>query len=163
MPLCIPVFLVLVLAACAPAPTSAEREAAYRTDLHRLVRITLTDRLRPKLAASYRDQLTTVLAAEAAAPENAVRIVDEEVNATLDLKMADLEKPLAEMFSSHFTPEEVSQLLAFQESAVGRKSMAASDEMAAESREAVQEWTTEFEAALFERLKTRFAEAGIEF
>ena len=159
----IPLLLVLALAACTPALTPQEREAAYRNDLRRLVRISLTERLRPQIEASYRQQVAALLPADPPSSEATNRMVDEEIGAVLDLKLADLEERLATIFAVHFTPGEIRQLLAFHESEVGRKSLAASAAMARESRDAIQEWSQEFEQALFERLTDRFATEGIEF
>lgn len=159
----IPLLLILSLAACAPAPTPQELEAANRRDLQRLVQISLTERLRPQLEASYRQQATTLLPADPPPSETAILIVSEEIDAVLDLKLADLDDRLAAVFAAYFSPDEIRQLLAFHESEVGRKSMAVSTAMAGESRGAIQEWSQEFEQALFKRLTDRLAAEGIAF
>jgi hypothetical protein len=159
----IPLLLILALVACTPSLTPQEREAAYRNDLRRLVRISLTERLRSQLEASYRQQVSAALPADPPPSEATNRMVEEEIGAVLDQKLADLEERLATIFAVHFTPDEIRQLLAFHESKVGRKSLAASAAMARESRDAIQEWSQEFEQALFERLTDRFATEGVEF
>lgn len=155
--------LIIALAGCTPALTPQEQEAAYRSDLQRLVQVSLTERLRPKLVETYSQQVTALLPADSLPPETAARIVGEEVDAVLDGKMADLEARMMAMYADHFTPDEIRQLLAFHESEAGRKSMAVSAEMAGQSRDAVQEWSQDFEQALMERLNARFAAEGIEF
>ena len=159
----IPLLLILALAACTPSLTPQEQETANQNDLQRLVRISLTERLRPQIEASYRQQVTALLPADPPPSEATNRIIDEEVGSVIDQKLADLEERLAVIFAEHFTPDEIRQLLAFHESEVGRKSLAASAAMAGESRDAIQEWSREFEQALFERLTDRFATEGIEF
>jgi hypothetical protein len=159
----IPLLLILALAACTPSLPPQERETANRSDLQRLVQISLTERLRPQLEASYRQQVTALLPADPPPSEATNRIIDEVVGAVIDQKLADLEERLAAIFAEHFTPDEIRQLLAFHESEVGRKSLAASAAMAGESRAAIQQWSQEFEQALFERLTDRFTAEGIEF
>jgi hypothetical protein len=159
----IPLLLIVALVGCTPAPTPQELETAYRNDLQRLVQVSLTERLRPQLEETYKQRVTALLPADPPPSETATRIVAEEVDAGLDRKMADLETRLTAIFTRHFTPEEVRQLLAFHTSEVGRKSMAAAAEMSRESQEAVQEWTRNFEQDLFEGLMKRFAAEGIEF
>jgi hypothetical protein len=157
----IPLLLILSLAACAPAPAPQEMEAANQRDLQRLVQISLTERLRPQLEASYRQQAMALLPADPPPSEAAIRVVGEEVDAVLDRKLVDLDDRLAAVFAAYFTPDEIRQLLAFHESEVGRKSAAVSAAMAGESREAIQEWSQEFEQALFERLTERLKKEGI--
>jgi hypothetical protein len=159
----IPLLLILALAACTHALTPQEQEAAYRNNLRRFVQLSLIERLRPQIEGTYRQQVAALLPADPPPSEATNRIVDEEIDAVLDQKLADLEERLAAIFASHFTPDEIRQLLAFHESEVGRKSQAASAAMAGESREAIREWSQEFEQALIERLTERFAAAGIEF
>jgi hypothetical protein len=107
--------------------------------------------------------VTALLPADPPPSEATNRIIDEVVGAVIDQKLADLEERLAAIFAEHFTPDEIRQLLAFHESEVGRKSLAASAAMAGESRAAIQQWSQEFEQALFERLTDRFTAEGIEF
>jgi hypothetical protein len=160
----IPLLLALALAsACTLAPTPEALEAANRNELQRLVQISLTERLRPQIAGSYRQQVTALLPAEPPPSAAATRLVDEEIEAVLDQKLADLDDRLGAIFASRFTPDEIRQLLAFHESEVGRKSLAASAAMAGESSVAIQEWSQGFEQALFERLTARFGAEGIEF
>jgi len=157
----VPLLLILTLVACTPALTPQEREAANEKNLLRLVQISLTERLRPQLEASYRQQVASIMPADSPPPEATEKIVNEEINAALDAKMADLDMRLAAIFASRFTPEDIRQLLAFHESEVGRKSMANSAEMAVESREAIQEWSQDFEQDLFERLSGRLSKEGM--
>lgn len=159
----IPLIVILALAACTLAPTPQEREEAYRSDLQRLVRISLTERLRPQIEGSYRMQVSALLSEDPPPSAATNRIVDEEIDAALDEKLAELEERLAAIFAARFTPDEIRQLVAFHESEVGRKSQAESAAMAEESREALQEWSQDFEQALVERLTARFAAEGIEF
>lgn len=157
----IALLITLAVAACAPAMTSEQREAAFRDDTARLVRLSLTERLWPRFAENYRRQVTVFLPAPV--PESVSRTVGEEIDALLSQKMSDLEARLSTMFTRRFTPSEIRQLLAFYQSDVGRKSLALSEEMTGESREAILEWSRDFENVLLERLGTRFAEEGIEF
>lgn len=159
----ISLILILSLAACAPALSPQEQAAANERDVLRLVQISLTDRLRPQLEASYRQQVISVLPAEPPPSEAAARIVEEEVAAALDAKMSALEQRLASIFSARFTAEETRQLLLFHDSEVGRKSQNLSAEMAAESGVAMQLWSQEFEQDLFERLTQRFTQEGMTF
>lgn len=159
----IPLLLILSLAACAPALSPQEQAAADERDVLRLVQISLTDRLRPQLEASYRQQVVSVLPAEPLPSETAGRIVEEEISAALDAKMGALDKRLTSIFAARFSSEEIRQLLAFHESEVGRKSQKLSAALAAESGVAIQQWSQEFEQDLFERLTGRFSQEGVPF
>ena len=94
--------LILSLAACAPALSPQEQAAANERDVLRLVQISLTDRLRPQLEASYRQQVISVLPAEPPPSEAAGRIVEgKRVIEVVPALLPDKDAAFARLVKEH--------------------------------------------------------------
>ena len=77
-----------------------------------------------------------------------------------ELKLDDFRPAMLEIYDRHFSAADIEGLLAFYESALGRRLLAKQPEILQDSMAAGQAWAGEVQAKLLERLRSRgYAEA----
>lgn len=151
----------LVLSACSAAihstPTSEAEKVAQAEEL---VQHSLSNRLLANLRQQLQDQLGSMPVAENLSPQDAERIVNEELDAVISAEEQRLLDSLVPVYRRYYTAAEISELLSFYQTDVARKSQKVSSQIAGEVQQSVRLWNEHFEETLLDRIQERMAEAS---
>ena len=108
-------------------------------------------------------QMMEVLKQEdSAVPARAYDIVRDEVNTLVKEEIGSFIDYVLPIYHRYFTLDEIREMVAFYESAVGRKVVQVMPSMMQESMAAGQQWAKELEAKLVKRLQARFEAEGVD-
>ena len=95
-------------------------------------------------------------------PAQAYDIVRDEVNTLMQEEIGSFVAYVLPIYHKYFTLDEIREMVAFYESAVGRKLVQVMPVMMQESMAASQQWKQGLEAKLLKRLQARFEAEGAE-
>jgi len=100
--------------------------------------------------------------ADSEVPARAYDIVRDEVNTLVNEEIGSFIAYVLPIYHRYFTLDEIREMVAFYESAVGRKVVQVMPSMMQESMAAGQQWAQGLEAKLVKRLEARFEAEGVE-
>jgi uncharacterized protein len=159
---------LLAAALWQPAAIAASQEAlsdAKVQAIRELIRITNAQINETAFSEALTQQMLSVLRSRN--PEltgRAERIVAEEVSAVVAREMANetLHRKIYPIYARYFTLEELRALIAFNQTAAGRKANEVMPLLIQESRGATQAWGREIGPRITDQVVRRFAREGIE-
>jgi hypothetical protein len=162
--LIVPATLGLVVATTpVDAPASDAADSAFRSDTIRLLELTGSTQLAGRIADSVNTSTVhTLREANPDIPPRAFDIVVEVVDSMfVDAMGPQLIDAMVEIYRRHFTHEEIRGLIAFYETPLGRKTVAAMPAVVGESLAAGQAWAERSEPRFQQEVQRRLVAEGI--
>ncbi len=156
--------LVLTISSLCAAQSeelSQEKEAA----ILELMSATGAADLGEQMSLAMAQQMTQALrAARPDIPPRAFDIVNEEVRAAIQVEMTNgsFEKLVTPLYHKYFTFNEIVELLAFYDTAIGKKTIEVMPQLTQESMAIGQSWGAVIGAQIGQQITRRLAEEGIE-
>lgn len=137
-------FVVIIALAC-PAPALAQTaDEALRKDIDRLLEVTGSARMGMQMGTLMSAQIIDALLKQHNIPQGAVEVVKQVVNEEIGKAFEGPDSMTAEiagLYARHFTHDEIKSLLAFYDTPLGQKMIAAMPVLMQESVAIGQAWT----------------------
>jgi len=145
------------------APASDTTDSAFRSDTIRLLELTGSTQLAGRIADNVNTgYIHTLRETNPDIPPRAFEIVVEVVDSMLvDAMGPQLVDSMVEIYRRHFTHEEIRGLIAFYETPLGRKTIAAMPAVVGESMAAGQAWAERSQPQFQQEVQRRLVAEGI--
>ena len=116
-----------------------------------------------QMAGLFTNQMTQVLRASGTEiPPEVLNAMPQAIMAIISERMPELAKMIVPVYAKHFTHEEVSEMLAFYESDVGRKLAGKLPAIMSESSQLGQQWGMSIGPEIQRRIMEILKEEGID-
>jgi uncharacterized protein len=155
-----------VIVALGPAPTAQAQlvDYAQRTEVARLIELSgAAQGAEQMIALILPPIIDSLRASNPDLPERALTVAQEVLTTELRRRVTGeggLIEKLIPVYEKHYSPEEIQELIAFYESALGRKMVKLLPVLMQEGATAGQQWATEHMPAVTDILLDRLRQEG---
>lgn len=157
--------LTLAGLACSIPARAQSLEPQFRADIETLLKVTGAGSLGTQMASLISNQVIDAMRkAQPGVPERAATIVKETLNAEFGKAFepgGELLGKVVGIYASHFTPEEVKELLAFYGTGVGRKAISLLPTLTQEGAAVGQQWAQQNLPRVLTALQQRLRDEGL--
>jgi hypothetical protein len=154
---------VLVSVFLTPANVGAQDlTPSHRAEIVKLMELTGSQEIGNQLGSMIVQQVYAALRkANPNIPERTVAILEEVTLEVLSERTGDLYSAMIPLYGNHFSESEISELVAFYETPIGRKAIRVLPVIMQEVAPISQAWAEALQPELEQRLKARLSEAGL--
>lgn len=153
---------VLLLGGMQGTATAQAIDPAFSKDVVKLLEVNGSAAMAQQLGSLMASQLIEVIRkSQPDMPPRVGEIIIDVLRSTIASNMSTLFVRMVPMYAKHFTHDEVTTLLAFYESGVGKKSVALAPIMMQEGSEIGQAWADGLEPGFRAELEKRFKAEGL--